>query len=49
MGLFRWQVKRHLKPGAFAKLNDGLLREYARILRIDIRQLTHFGQIQEEI
>ena len=44
MGLFRWQVKRHLKPEVFRKLNDAILQQYADLFRIPIRTLKHFEE-----
>jgi hypothetical protein len=46
MGLFRWQVKRHLKPDVFRKLDAALLQQYADLLRIPLAALTRF---EEEI
>jgi hypothetical protein len=46
MGLFRWQVKRHLKPEVFRKLDAALLQQYADLLRIPLAALTRF---EEEI
>ena len=42
MGLYRWQVKRHFKPGVFEKLKDKTLMEYARIFRVSVDALRHF-------
>jgi hypothetical protein len=42
MGLYHWQVKRHLKPAVFKKLNDKTLSEYARIFGISVAALKHF-------
>ncbi len=42
MGLYRWQVKRHFKPGVFKKLDDKTLNEYARIFGISIDALKNF-------
>jgi hypothetical protein len=49
MGLFKWQVKRHFKAKVFRRLNEALLKQYARILRVDVRRLTHFEQMQGEL
>jgi hypothetical protein len=49
MGLFKWQVKRHLKAKVFQRLDEALLNQYARILRVDVRRLTHFEQTQGEL
>lgn len=32
VGLFRWQVKRHLRPGAFASLSTSTREKYAQAL-----------------
>ncbi len=42
MGLYRWQVRRHFKPGVFRKLRDETLTEYARIFRVSVDTLRHF-------
>jgi hypothetical protein len=41
MGLYRWQVKRHFKPGVFKKLDDKILVEYARLFRVSVDDLKH--------
>lgn len=42
MGLYRWQVKRHFKPGVFKKLSDKTLTEYARIFGVPVDALKNF-------
>lgn len=49
MGLFKWQVKRHFKAKVFRRLDEALLNQYARILRVDVRRLTHFEHMQGEL
>jgi hypothetical protein len=44
MGLFKWQVKRHLKPENFRKLHEPVLQQYADLFRISIRALLHFEE-----
>ena len=39
MGLPRWRVKRHLKPGPFGKLPSELLSRYADLFEISVSQL----------
>lgn len=38
-GLFRWRVRRHLKPAVFAKLGPKLLQRYADALGLTIEAL----------
>lgn len=38
-GIWRWRVKRHLKPAVFAKLDDKVLQRYADALGITVAQL----------
>ncbi len=42
MGLWRWQVNRHFKPGVFDKLKSSTLEKYAKVFDIDIELLAHF-------
>lgn len=49
MGFFKWQVTRHLKAKVFQRLDEALLNQYARILRVDVRRLTHFEQTQGDL
>ena len=44
MGLYHWQVKQHLKPAVFKKLDDKALSEYARIFGISVDTLRHFPE-----
>jgi len=39
VGRFKWQVKKHLKPKHFNKLNEQQLNLYARVLGIDSETL----------
>ena len=43
MGLYRWQIKRHFKPGVFKKLDGGTLAEYARLFGVSVETLTNFS------
>ncbi|HEY1774101.1 MAG TPA: hypothetical protein VGH91_13015 [Gammaproteobacteria bacterium] len=38
-GYFKWRVRRHLKPGAFAALPERMRRRYAEALGIDAAKL----------
>lgn len=42
MGLYRWQLKRHFKPGIFKKLNNKTLAEYARLFKVPVNELINF-------
>lgn len=42
MGLYRWQVRRHFRPGVFRKLQEKTLVEYARIFRVSVDALRNF-------
>ncbi|MCG8550961.1 MAG: hypothetical protein MI799_11215 [Desulfobacterales bacterium] len=39
MGLYRWQVRRHLKPGVFKKLKPGVLEKYAALFNVSVEEL----------
>lgn len=38
-GLWRWRIKRHIKPRVFKKLNDNILKKYADVFEISIQEL----------
>jgi len=38
-GVARWRVKRHLKPGPFARLDPTLLQQYAELFAISVATL----------
>ncbi|MCL2589776.1 MAG: hypothetical protein FWD67_02565 [Betaproteobacteria bacterium] len=42
-GLWRWQVRRHLRPAVFARLSKALRARYAGALGIDPDQLNVVG------
>jgi len=39
MGLFKWQVKRHLKPSVFNKLPQKTLEKYAEVFNVTVEEL----------
>ena len=39
-GYFQWRVRRHLRPGAFAKLSPDIRARYADVLGISVEQLA---------
>ena len=39
-GLFRWQVRRHMKPAAFRRISPALADRYAAIFRITREELV---------
>jgi len=46
MGLWRWTVKKHLKPKHFNKLSDKRLSQYADIFNITREQLTDINELK---
>jgi len=40
-GVWRWQLKRHLRPAPFARLGDRQLKRYAEALGMTIDALRH--------
>jgi len=38
-GFWKWQVKRHLKPGVFSKLSDEKLKHYAEAFNVSVADL----------
>lgn len=43
-GLFRWRIRRHLKPAVFAKLSPKLLQRYADALGLTIDALRRLPE-----
>lgn len=43
-GFFKWQIKRHLKPKVFAKLNDRKLAIYCSVFSITVDQLKNISE-----
>ncbi len=39
VGKWQWQVKRHLKPEVFKKLNKSMLEKYAAVFGISVQEL----------
>lgn len=48
MGIWRWTVKRHLKPKIFAGLKEETLEKYARVFNITKEQLIDTNFIKSE-
>lgn len=42
MGMWRWRVKRHLKPRVFRKLSPRLLAKYAEVFQISVTTLKNY-------
>ena len=40
-GIWRWRIRRHLRPEIFASLSPGLLTRYAEALGMTAQQLQH--------
>ncbi len=43
-GIFKWRLKRHLKPAVFAKLSKKLLEGYAETLGLNVEELCQLPQ-----
>lgn len=41
VGIWKWRVKRHLKPTVFKKLSENMLQKYADVFEISIEQLKN--------
>lgn len=39
LGIARWKINRHLKPGVFSALSPETLKKYARLFRITVEEL----------
>jgi hypothetical protein len=44
IGKWKWQVRRHMKPGVFKKLDAKLLQAYAGIFNVTVEELKKFGK-----
>jgi len=42
-GFWKWQIKRHLKPGVFKKLPTAKLRRYAEVFSVTIDDLKNMN------
>ncbi len=40
-GIWRWRIRRHLRPEIFARLSHNLLARYAEALGLAVQQLQH--------
>ncbi|MDR0801486.1 hypothetical protein [Fluviicola sp.] len=41
-GIWKFRIKRHLKPGVFQKLNDSVLKRYADAFEVSVNELKNF-------
>jgi len=39
MGLYGWQIRRHLKPAVFKKIKTDLLEKYAALFNVSVEEL----------
>lgn len=46
-GLFKWRVKRHLKPSVFAKLKPVIKEKYAMLFKISVAELDVVPDLPE--
>jgi len=44
MGKWQWQIKKHFKPDAFAKLDAKTLEQYSKVFEISVEELKNFGK-----
>lgn len=42
-GLWKWRVKRHLKPRVFNKLSKKVLEKYANVFEVSLEELKTLG------
>jgi len=47
VGLFCWQVRRHMKPGPFSRLKPALLTRYAMIFKTAAEELSRIPELSE--
>lgn len=47
VGLFRWRVKRHMRPQVWAKLNNKLLQRYADVFGMSIEEFASIKDARE--
>jgi len=40
-GFWKWQIKRHMKPGAFKKLSENKLKKYADVFEVTVDELKN--------
>ncbi|HXS37088.1 MAG TPA: hypothetical protein VN721_10340 [Flavipsychrobacter sp.] len=44
IGKWKWQVRRHMKPAVFEKMDPTLLQAYAKVFNITVDELNSFGK-----
>ncbi|MBL7717399.1 MAG: hypothetical protein JNL72_01080 [Flavipsychrobacter sp.] len=44
VGKWQWQVKRHMRPSVFRKMDAALLQKYAEVFNITTEELSNFGK-----
>ena len=49
MGIMRWRVKRHMKPGVFKKLDQSTIEKYARLLKVTPEQLKDISLVDDPV
>ena len=42
-GFWKWQIKQHLKPGAFKKLTEKQLKQYAEVFNVSVDELKNMN------
>ena len=47
MGIWKWKVKKHLKPRNFAKLSNDILEKYANVFSISKEELVDIDKLND--
>jgi hypothetical protein len=46
-GMFRWRIRRHLKPAVFCMLKKPLLERYAALFKTTVDELTDLDHVRD--
>ncbi|MBU0729370.1 MAG: hypothetical protein KKE17_11730 [Proteobacteria bacterium] len=48
VGMFKWRVKRHMRPSIFRKLKPPMLARYAAVFEITVEELIDVSNMSDE-
>jgi hypothetical protein len=48
-GFWKWQVKRHLRPGVFERLSERKLRRYADVFEVSVSDLNSLNVHEDRV